>query len=179
MKIRNGFVSNSSSSSFIVAIPEDVMTQDQLQKCLMGTASEYPNPYPFDREPDTWPAELVTSIVFQDMFAAGLASRDSMIREYGNGWTDAHMKGEQEARAEFNLGEWDIPDNDDVRRKYYDRYQELVDKHSAKAIDEFVAQNPDCSFFIVEYSDNDGQLSCAMEHGSLFDRVPHLRVSKH
>ena len=33
--------------------------------------------------------------------------------------------------------------------------------------------------YIFEYSDNDGSYSSALEHGDLFAKLKHVRISKH
>ena len=45
MKIRNGFVSNSSSSSFIVAFPEKPKSAEHVRKMMFGDETDFPNPY--------------------------------------------------------------------------------------------------------------------------------------
>ncbi len=41
MKIRNGFVSNSSSSSFVVVVPKDIQSAEQMHQYLFKTDREY------------------------------------------------------------------------------------------------------------------------------------------
>ena len=45
MKIRNGFVSNSSSSSFVVAFDKKPETVEELKKLLFGEEEVYGNPH--------------------------------------------------------------------------------------------------------------------------------------
>ncbi len=47
MKIRNGFVSNSSSSSFVVAFPEKPKTEQELRDMMFPPATTEIQPYDF------------------------------------------------------------------------------------------------------------------------------------
>jgi hypothetical protein len=53
---------------------------------------------------------------------------------------------------------------------------------SVRALQEWTkltTEHPNQKWYIFEYSDNDGSLYSAMEHGDLFKARPHIRVSKH
>ncbi len=44
----------------------------------------------------------------------------------------------------------------------------------------FLEEIPDESYiYIFEYSDNNGDLYSDMEHGEIFHKLPHIKVSKH
>lgn len=77
--------------------------------------------------------------------------------------------------------DWHATDgmSDDERRKYFDDINEKVTKRARLQAAEFVSQNPKAVFHIVEFRDNDGPLPTAMEHGNLFKRIPHVKVSHH
>ena len=45
MKERNGFVSNSSSSSFVIALPKNIKTSEELKKIMWGDRKSIPRPY--------------------------------------------------------------------------------------------------------------------------------------
>lgn len=82
MKLRTGFVSNSSSSSFIVAIPKRIKTSKDLQKLLFGDERFYPNPYAGNdaHSPWGWPIEEVVSVVYKDFIQAQILSEvDIMV----------------------------------------------------------------------------------------------------
>ena len=63
MKIRDGFVSNSSSSSFIVAFDKTPETVAEMQNILFKNGGYYHNPY----KDDVWTTEQIASIVFVRM----------------------------------------------------------------------------------------------------------------
>jgi len=50
MKARNGFVSNSSASSFIVALPKNIKDENELHKILFGNNRKFKIKTPYDTE---------------------------------------------------------------------------------------------------------------------------------
>ena len=174
MKIRNGFVSNSSSSSFIVALPVMPQTEAELQEMLFGDEKFYPNPYIFgDRDKYGWCAEEVTATVFADFQKPeAVINRDAAVEVVENGYLDSADMPEYPS--------YDTRLSPENRMKEFDRYHEALTEANRKVVDEFLSKVPDGSVLVhVEYSDNDGQYFTALEHGPLFNKLQHLRVSHH
>ena len=98
MKIRNGFVSNSSSSSFIVAFKKVPKSVAEMQKMLFGDEPYYKNPYfyPEDKkygsEP-SWLAQEVSIRVFNDM--KDIIQPNEIAEEYALSMQDCLVRGMQ------------------------------------------------------------------------------------
>lgn len=162
-KVRNGFVSNSSSSSFIVEFSKDPRDIENLKE-MMGDCGT--NPYGY---------AISTKEVIETVHKEIMASGPLEDRFKFDDWELLHD-------IRNNLSEtypeiWVLDDNDpkleqllemekDHRRKMY----ELASGKSCK-IEGYVYE--------FEYSDNDGQFWSAMEHGDIFRNVDHIRESHH
>jgi len=135
MKTRTGFVSNSSSSSFIIAFNKKPESIDKMKQILFGDEKIFHHPY----EKTGYLTKKVAETVYNDILNQKSKNQEEVIEELGCGWID----------------------------------------HPGKDGKKFFKKNKDCEIFVVEYSDNDGPFYCAMEHGDAFDKIPHIRVSKH
>jgi hypothetical protein len=174
VKIRTGFVSNSSSSSFVVAFKNIPKTVEELTEMLFGDEIFFVNPYGgWDSEdmrytgrPSAtlyWPVQEIAEIVFKDMKKP--ATEQEVTETISCGWIDGY------------------PDLDNYRTKDrdydWDAYHQTAQRLAKEKADQFLSENPDCTFYAFSYSDNDGELKCSMEHGNLFRRLPHLQISCH
>jgi hypothetical protein len=166
MKIRLGFVSNSSSSSFIVAFEKVPSTLEEMAEMLFG--SDYMLQryhYPYD-DKIFWPCIDVAKIVWNDFNDQEAALEEEVL--------DAVCSGDFDGCPEFNYHE-DIPNEEK-----FEKFEIEIETAAKKFLSKFTKKLPgDCNIYIFEYSDNSGSLYCAMEHGGLFDRIKHLRISKH
>jgi len=134
---------------------------------LFGAETEYPNPYPWDGAEPCWPSGMVAEIVFRDMEKE--ATKEEMTESVRGGWLDEH--------PDYNDYEDKTAKGDRFDTIDWDAYYADCDKWADEKLAEFQAAHPGCKFFKFKYSDNDGELHCALEHGPLFDRLPHLRCS--
>lgn len=168
MKIRNGFVSNSSSSSFIVAFPNKIRNQEQLKQYLFGDQTQYPNPYWDSKNPEWnygeqyYSVDDIVELVFKQ---SGMPLRNlkKVSEEIASGWFPGY------------------PEIDYMNTNTQEEW-EIVDQRATQAAEElaikFMEENPTSTLYVFEFSD-DTPLGSAMEHGTLFDNVPHIRISKH
>jgi len=229
MKTRNGFVSNSSSSSFLLfldRIPESI--EDVKHLLFDSTQSEYINPYVWDDTIERdWPIEQVSEIVLADIeeFLAYTEIEKSEcihadLQDIASDFSDKILK-EMETYSNF-LDFWNTPQKEELdssgwvwpkKKKTreeltpYDLVfeedqsypqkgasQEEIDTYHAEQtvrwekfyqlvatyVEKIVEKLPKNKQIVkLEYSDNDGTLRSAMEHGDLFKNVPHIRISHH
>jgi hypothetical protein len=158
MKIRNGFVSNSSSSSFVVAFKTVPTSVEEVKKMLFGDINS------IDIYGYNITADQMAKVVFEDMQENGaVIDNKEIAKEVNSGWFPG-------------MPDYDYNWKDRLARE---EYYEKCDKAAEKLADEFMESNRGSSFFIFEYSDNDGPLYSTMEHGDIFSRLPHICISKH
>lgn len=167
MKIRNGFVSNSSSSSFIIAFkkkPESIL---EMQQILFDKAEHFSHPY----ERTGYSAETVAKYVYDDILDQKPKTKEEIAEEMGCGYLDDAPEHDNFIKSNY------------VDKENYEKEWEIYNKECKKfttgKAERFLKDIPEHEIFIVEYSDNDGSFDCAMEHGDVFNRIPHIRISKH
>lgn len=171
MKIRNGFVSNSSSSSFIVAFKKTPKNVEEMKEILFKDEEYYNHPYPSDHSINKWPTIDVAETVFNDMDKP--LNKKEMIEEVCSGYFDGY--------PDRNFDEYYKIDYKDGKaiEKYYKELDEKINKAAKKLIETFIKENKNCKFYVFSYSDNDGEYGCALEHGDLFSSLKHLVISHH
>lgn len=161
MKTRNGFVSNSSSSSFIVAIDHKPIDVNDLMGMLFPNMSEdsLHNYELWDRV-ESYTVKEISEAVFND-----LSVDDSRIADAFNGWIEGS------------------PDTDDFREAdgaiNWDLYQTEYDKYKAQYIKNIMNKYDGKFVFTVTYADEDSSWGNFMEHSNIFKNVLHERISNH
>jgi len=176
MKIRKGFVSNSSSSSFIIALKEKPKSSKDLQNILFGEKD-----YFFIDDPNC-PA-------FINHFS--LTSKDAARIIFKDLKKPASLKEIKEELMWGTLYSKDIPknirypkcpryeENEKLREKKEKEYDKKVNSCIEKVLKHFLQKTKNLKYFIVEYSDNEGALEAVLEHEGTFNKIPHIQVSKH
>lgn len=166
MKIRSGFVSNSSSSSFVVAFPKDMeLTQEAVKKYIFGEGVILDNPY----SSDYMTTDRAAEIILRDIKDQGEDSRSSAIQIIGNTFENA---------PEFDYDfYWTLdPSKKDAYHKEFDKKLELFLKTVEGGLKGLEESH---NLYLFEYSDNDDGEGVIMEHGGTFDKVKHWKQSNH
>jgi hypothetical protein len=173
MKKRNGFVSNSSSSSFIVTFPKKPESKEELAE-IMGDC--HPLGYTRDQEyvlKNVWedlqpqlnnPSYIADSILFENYEVD--FSND--LYDYQYRLNDLFS----ECLYSFGDAVWNNTVSEkEVLKKFYNTILEKINESEQKVNDttEFVAR--------FHYSDEGSQGD--LEHGEIFRNLEHRRISHH
>jgi hypothetical protein len=169
MKIRGGFVSNSSSSNFIVALDEAPKSIDDIYKIFRLQVGGF---YRYDRfdGPRFYPNDQVAS---------------SLLSELAGPLTIEQIAGEFTHDQDLDLSQFEC-DRLVIQRSRtrqvtfdWDKYQKACEEYGMKTAEDFIGRYPDKLFFRATYADEDGDFGCAMEHGDVWNAVLHKRISHH
>lgn len=172
MKIRSGFVSNSSSSSFVVAFKKVPESVEELQKLLFGKGKTYPKPYAGTDKEQGWTAEEVAYTVWE-----GIKHGHPLLAEHVK--NTFRVSGSMFGDPKFTYSKKYHKLSEEQQQKQYGKHERKLEVFRNKKSKEFLNANPGCTFYRFEYSDNDGTYYAALEHGNLFRRLPHVRFSHH
>lgn len=164
MKTREGFVSNSSSSSFILAMPRRPDSVEELRFLLFGKHDEFTHPY----DEVTYPAQQVAEAVFQQLMTQGNLLDDvGVMTEVISGGSYDGMR--------ISAKKFTLPNGDTD----WNAYEEAISQKAREIAKKFMAKNENMKFFVVTFGDKNGPFEAALEHGDTFKAIPHLTISHH
>ncbi|GAG16925.1 unnamed protein product [marine sediment metagenome] len=171
MKIRKGFVSNSSSSSFVVAFPEKPTDIVHVKRMMFGADKKFPNPYPGLRDgcPEEYDTMMIATTVFNDLKEQTPNDMENII-DGCEGWLEGAPDRDITIDYQSEPEKW---------REEWDKYEKEIDAYTKDYAENFMKVRKKMFVYTFEYSDNDGDYSCTLEHGGIFDKLDHVRVSRH
>jgi len=170
MKIRTGFVSNSSSSSFIVAFPRMPSSVGDVHNMLFG-----PDPIAIRAYDDPISSLSAASRVWDDI-QAQMEQPPIAIHELAHGFEDdVYWEVTKDLPRPWDP---DIPQEERMRREA--ERNALVAAAAEENAKAFMAEVPKGSTWLMfEYEDNSGHFEAVMEHGDIFARLPHKKINNH
>lgn len=193
MKIRSGFVSNSSSSSFIVAFDKKPKSVEEMKEYLFGHNS-FGN---IDWYEESMSVDEVSEIVFRDLEEQRKPlSEHQIVEELCSGYLEQSpdfwsfvqesRKFEKEYREKHGKGLWDSDENPDeiarntyrkIHNKEMEEYEKARTENAQRVFQQIKGKFKGKKVYRFVYGDECGQ--GLLEHGEIFSNVPHYQISHH
>ncbi len=170
MKIKVDFITNSSSSSFVVAWPFKVKTRNDILKYIQLE-------------------DIKIDIVFNDsrsQVARKIVKTKKIVElvteQAGGGYLIGYhdyQKWEKDFLKRNNITHDELHKNKQWLSLLWSEQDELRDQVATKQACDFIDQNEGSYLYIYEYSDNDSEIYSELEHGGTFTHLPHIQISHH
>lgn len=151
MKQRNGFVSNSSSSSFVVIFDAVPRNAEDLRQAMFGDKK---NVSAYDHTIST-------------LEAARSAFNQIRKQKKPLNPRKAALMLDMDGVLDFGEEAYDKNWEARLRKAVRKAKKDLIEKSKGKAI------------FVFNYGDENGTFGCVMEHGEIFKNFEHFRISHH
>lgn len=179
MKTRMGFVSNSSSSSFVVAFPSKPDSEQKLRDMMFPPTMTEVQPYDSS---SAIPVADIVKQVLKEIKAQGRTASQARIARYLHGWSwleEYNMYGSDYDR-DLKPEEFDtIEAYREARDK---RYKEENERHAAieeAKAEKFKERHKNAFILVTSYADEDGNFFSTMEHSWIFRNLEHIQISNH
>lgn len=171
MKVRAGFVSNSSSSSFVVAFPKTMPLTVEAVKEYLFDDQEY-----IDYWDEGLSTDLAAEIILEDIKSQIAQTDEAKADEKKNSYSI--ISESCSGAPEFDYERyWSMSQTE--KDSYSNDFDIKLESFIQSVMKGFSDLEKTHNLFNFEFSDNDGSAQCALEHGGTFNRVKHWSRSNH
>jgi hypothetical protein len=195
MKLRNGFVSNSSSSSFVIALTKkkDQYTVQELQQELFADKDYLPDTCAYE-EGTFYAASRVAAAVLEGMLPVTISYLECSDDRWGHAFDCAECDDRFSEASERKLSElarvmWAATtegEKTEAAKAYRDavraadaEQEARADRNNIEEITRFAKRTEGKFYYEVGFSDNDGDFGAFCEHGNIFQNIPFLVENNH
>jgi hypothetical protein len=192
MRIKIDFVTNSSSSSFLVAWPNKIKTLDDVLKFIrIQERASIVYHDAIEQEP----IHLQEGNFDYDFDQATKIITEKLADFFTNGYTETvqcyHLHDEIRRRIQREMfkninnispKDWEKLE-DETNKEFISKYgmsqQELQHQKAVLLAESFIKGNKGKWLYMFHYGDEDGSLYSALEHDGTFDGLVSIQVSHH
>jgi hypothetical protein len=177
MKIRKGFVSNSSSSSFVVVFPHKPESAEETREMMFGKQEwHYAGRYATHQDVSTVD---ISKAVFDNI--SEQSDRNQVYSSIRNGWFGSYLipeifPGHYDGEPLHPLS---FPKDEKRIREIWDERDRINDQRASEIADAFIKEHKDKFITVMTFSDNDGEFESMLEHSKIFNRLKHIQTSYH
>ena len=179
MKIRNGFVSNSSSSSFVVAFPKKPENQQELQDMMFTSFQQSISLY--DNNVST---EEICRLVFHEICDQEESANEDEIADHFYGLRDQELSSvfggtpyvldRAPKRKDFDTND----EFEEADRSFWRNESDEDLRYAKERAQEFMKENKGAFILCTSYSDHK-KIESIMEHGNIFRNLEHIKIDNH
>ena len=180
MKIRTGFVSNSSSSSFVVSFPRKPKSIQDLKEIMFGKQEWHYVDIYGDKKCTDYSTQKIAEAIFRDIKKK--TTKKQIVESIEFGYFDYYLSQEL---FPGHYSNWDQTMKLDYKtdkekiRKLWKESEKINHKRATNIAEAFIKANEKKYIVVLSYGDDNGSFEAILEHTDIFQRLNNIRTSYH